>query len=45
VVEWLSGRIVVVTAKAEDILLELFVEGVEDGVGSRQFEEVMGDEN
>jgi len=42
VVERLSGRIVVVLANAEEVLLEAFVEGVEDGVGRSQFEGTMG---
>jgi len=42
VVEWLSGGIIVVSAKAEDVLLEAFIEGVEDGVRGSQCEEAMG---
>jgi len=34
-----------VSANAKEVLLEAFVEGVEDGVGRGQFEETMGDEN
>jgi len=41
VVEWLSGGIVVVSANAKDILLEAFVEGVEDGIRGSQFERTM----
>jgi len=37
VVEWLSGGIVVVSANAEEVLLEAFIEGVKDGVGGSQF--------
>ena len=43
-IQWLSGGVVVVLAKAENILLEAFVEGVEDGVGRSQCEETMGGE-
>jgi len=42
VVEWLSGGVVVVSANAEEILLEAFVEDVEDGIGRSQFEGTMG---
>jgi len=45
VIERLSDGIVVVSANAEEVLLEAFVEGVEDGVGRSQFEERWGDEN
>ena len=44
-VERLSNGIVVVSANAEKVLLEAFVEGVKDGVGRGQFEKRMGDEN
>ena len=44
-VEWLSGGVVVVSAKAEDVLLKAFVEGVEDGIGGGQFGDDGGDEN
>jgi len=39
VVEWLSGGIIVVSAKAEEVLLEVFVKSVENGVGRSQFGE------
>jgi len=42
VVEQLSDGVVVVSANAEEVLLEAFVEGVEDGVGRSQFEGTMG---
>jgi len=42
VIEWLSDGIVVVSANAEEVLLEAFVKGVEDGVGRGQFEERRG---
>jgi len=42
VVEWLSGGVVVVSAKAKEILLKAFVEGVKDGKWGSQFEERWG---
>jgi len=39
VIERLSGGIVVVLANAKEILLEAFVEGMEDGEGRSQFGE------
>jgi len=37
VVEWLSGKVVVVSANAKEVLLEAFVESVKDGIGRGQF--------
>jgi len=45
VIEWLSGGIVVFSAKAEDVLLKAFVEIVEDGVERSQFESDGEDED
>jgi len=42
VIEWLSDGIVMVSANAEEVLLEAFVKGIEDGVGRGQFEERRG---
>jgi len=42
VVERLSGGVVVVSVNAEEVLLEAFVESVEDGVGGSQSERTMG---
>jgi len=42
VVKRLSGKVVVVSANAEEVLLEAFVEGGEDGIGGSQFEETIG---
>jgi len=45
VIEWLSSGVVVVLAKAEEILLKAFVEGVEDGEWGSQFESDGEDED
>jgi len=37
-VKWLSGGIIVDSVKTEEVLLEAFVEGVEDRVRGSQFE-------
>jgi len=42
--KWLSVGVVVFSANAVDVLLEAFVEGVEDGVRGSQCEEVVGGE-
>jgi len=42
VIERLSGGIVVVSTNAKKILLEAFVEGVEDGIGRSQFVGAVG---
>jgi len=42
VVEWLSDGVIVFSANAIDVLLEAFVEGVEDGIKGSQCKEVRG---
>jgi len=39
VVKWLSDGVVVISANAEEVLLEAFIEGVKDGKRGSQFEE------